>query len=250
MAHEDLSELLGAKQELRQQVWDRLQDAGVGRFPGVRHRISNFVGAESAAEQLRATSVWRAATTVKANPDSPQWPVRQRALEDGKLVFMAVPRLADPEPFFVLDPNNLVDTPRRSSSIAGAFRSADTVVVDQMQPVDLVVTGCVAVDTDGVRLGKGGGFSDLEYAIASQAGVIGPNTLVATTVHDLQVFSPGQIPSTQHDMRVDLIATPDGVVQTLHRQPRCGQIVWEELDDRKITSIPLLQRLRDRQVPR
>ncbi len=43
------------------------------------------------------------AATLKANPDSPQWPVRQRALEDGKLLFMAVPRLAEPEPFFLLD---------------------------------------------------------------------------------------------------------------------------------------------------
>jgi 5-formyltetrahydrofolate cyclo-ligase len=31
---------------------------------------------------------------VKANPDSAQWPVRQRALEDGKTVYMAVPRPA------------------------------------------------------------------------------------------------------------------------------------------------------------
>jgi 5-formyltetrahydrofolate cyclo-ligase len=35
---------------------------------------------------------------VKANPDSAQWPVRQRALEDGKTVYMAVPRLAGREP--------------------------------------------------------------------------------------------------------------------------------------------------------
>jgi 5-formyltetrahydrofolate cyclo-ligase len=38
--------------------------------------------------------------TVKANPDSPQLPVRQRALEDGKTVYMAVPRLAADAPFF------------------------------------------------------------------------------------------------------------------------------------------------------
>ena len=29
------------------------------------------------------------AATVQANPDSPQLPVRQRALEDGKTVYMA-----------------------------------------------------------------------------------------------------------------------------------------------------------------
>jgi 5-formyltetrahydrofolate cyclo-ligase len=37
---------------------------------------------------------WQAAETLRANPDSAQLPVRQRALEDGKTVYMAVPRLA------------------------------------------------------------------------------------------------------------------------------------------------------------
>jgi 5-formyltetrahydrofolate cyclo-ligase len=36
---------------------------------------------------------WPAARVVKANPDAPQLPVRRRALADGKVVYMAVPRL-------------------------------------------------------------------------------------------------------------------------------------------------------------
>jgi 5-formyltetrahydrofolate cyclo-ligase len=75
-------------------VWSALQGAGAARFPGARGRIPNFVGAEAAAERLRGTDGWQRAATLKANPDAPQWPVRQRALEDGKTVFMAVPRLA------------------------------------------------------------------------------------------------------------------------------------------------------------
>ncbi|HEX5810470.1 MAG TPA: hypothetical protein VFY38_00070 [Pseudonocardia sp.] len=39
------------------------------------------------------------ARTLKANPDSAQLPVRLRALQDGRTVYMAVPRLAEPEPF-------------------------------------------------------------------------------------------------------------------------------------------------------
>ena len=61
---------------------------------------------------------------MKANPDSPQWPVRQRALEDGKRIFMAVPRLADPDPFFLLDPERLAASPRDASSIEGASVTA------------------------------------------------------------------------------------------------------------------------------
>src|SRR2546423_11788521 len=92
------AELLAAKAQLRTEIWAALRAARATRFPGPEGRIPNFVGAEAAAERLRGTDVWRAAATLKANPDSPQWPVRQRALEDGKLVFMAVPRLAEEEP--------------------------------------------------------------------------------------------------------------------------------------------------------
>ena len=134
--------------------------------------------------------------------------MRQRALEDGRIVYMAVPRLADPEPFFLLDPAHLADPPRKAASIAGATRSARRVAIAELAPVDLVVTGCVAVGADGARLGKGGGFADLEFALAAAAGLIGPGTLVVTTVHELQVRPAGVIPTTGHDAPVDLVSPP------------------------------------------
>lgn len=238
--------VLDAKSALREEIWTRLEDAGATRFPGARNRISNFVGAEAAAERLRSTGAWRDARTLKANPDSPQWPVRQRALEDGKVLFMAVPRLAEADPFFLLDPDHLADSPRRASSIKGATSSARTVPVDELGPVDLVVTGCVGVGEDGVRLGKGGGFSDLEFAIASEAGLIGDRTLVATTVHELQVEPAGRIPVAEHDVRVDLIVTPERLREVSHDQPRGpGRVRWDVLTEEKIAAIPVLQRLRE-----
>ncbi len=238
--------LLATKAALRDEVWSRLEEEGVRRFPGPRHRISNFVGAEAAAERLRDTEAWRRARTVKANPDSPQWPVRQRALEDGKVVYMAVPRLAEPEPFFLLDPDHLADPPRRASSIAGASASARTVPLEDLDPVDLVVTGCVAAGRDGARLGKGGGFSDLEFALASEAGLIDDRTVIATTVHSAQLLPAGRIPTAEHDVHVDLIVTPDEVlvIETPQRRGR-GRIRWDELTEEKIAAIPLLASLRD-----
>lgn len=240
------AELLDRKAALRDEVWDALRESGVARFPGAHGRIPNFTGAEAAAERLRATDAWRRARTVKANPDSPQSPVRQRALEDGKVVYMAVPRLADERPFYLLDPDHLADTPRRAASIKGAARSGRTVEVEDLEPVDLVLTGCVAVDERGARLGKGGGFSDLEFAVASAAGLISADTVVATTVHELQVRPEGDIPSTTHDLRLDLIVTPERTIHCDggHHSPG---IVWDELTDDKLAAIPLLQRLRDAQ---
>lgn len=240
------AETLAAKRAVREATWDRMIAAGVGRFPAPTGRIPNFVGAEAAAESLRTLDLWRSAGTVKANPDSPQWPVRQRGLEDGKIVYMAVPRLAEEDPFFLLDPAELADTPRRASSIKGAARNARRVSVEALGPVDLVVTGCVAVDETGARLGKGGGFSDLEYALAWEAGLIGADTVVVTTVHETQVQRPGDIPVTDHDFLLDVIVTPDRVIDC--RGGRTGGrpepgVRWDELTDDKIAAIPLLARL-------
>ena len=236
--------LLADKAGLREEVWSALTEARVTRFPGAYGRIPNFVGAETAARRLASTDLWAASHTLKANPDAPQWPVRQQALEDHKLVYMAVPRLVGERPFFLLDPDQLSDSPRTASSIKGASRSARTVDLSDLTPVDLVVAGCVAVGDDGARLGKGGGFSDLELAIAEAAGLIGPHTRLVTTVHELQVLPAGQIPTTDHDRWVDLIVTPDRLITPEPRPSTRTGIRWEELTDEKVAAIPILGRLR------
>jgi 5-formyltetrahydrofolate cyclo-ligase len=239
------ADLLEAKAALRDEVWRAMSVNGVARFPAPTNRIPNFVGAEAAAAQLGETMEWRRAATIKSNPDSPQLPVRVRALRDGKLLYMAVPRLAEADPFFVLDPAHLADPPRQAASIKGAGRSARTVGLDEMEPVDLVVTGCVAVGEDGARLGKGGGFSDLEFALAAAAGLVGARTIVATTVHDVQVKHAGEIPTTAHDIGVDLVATPGGAFRTARGRRRVPRVDWTELSAEKIAAIPLLTRLQE-----
>jgi len=213
------AELLASKAALRQEVWAAMRAAKVARFPGAAGRIPNFTGAEAAAEQLRGLPPWQAARTVKSNPDSAQWPVRQRALEDGKTVYMAVPRLAAPEPFFALDPAHLSEPPRKAASISGATRSARRVTLAELTPVDLVVMGCVAAGEDGARLGKGGGFA----------------------VHELQVCAAGAIPLTSHDVPLDFIVTPDRVIDCRRDGPRpAAALDWDDLTEEKIAAIPLL----------
>jgi 5-formyltetrahydrofolate cyclo-ligase len=242
------AEVLAAKAALRQEVWSEMSAARVARFPGAAGRIPNFTGAEAAAERLRATGVWQAAGTVKANPDSAQLPVRQRALGDGKIVYMAVPRLAGPEPFVALDPGELDVPPRTAASIKGAARWGRRVALTDLSPVDVVVMGSVAAGLDGARLGKGGGFADLEYALASAAGLIGPRTVAVSTVHELQVRPAGRIPVTGHDVPLDYIVTPERVIdcRTAHRLRPPAGIVWDDLTEDKIAAIPLLSALRPR----
>jgi 5-formyltetrahydrofolate cyclo-ligase len=136
-------------------------------------------------------------------------------------------------------------TPRKAATIKGAGRSARTVGLDDMEPVDLVIAGCVAVGEDGRRLGKGGGFSDLELAVATAAGLISSRTVIATTVHDVQVVASGRVPVTDHDFVIDVIVTPTRVLRPRRsgRRKR-SRLDWSALSEEKIASIPLLTQLR------
>jgi 5-formyltetrahydrofolate cyclo-ligase len=101
--------------------------------------------------------------------------------------------------------------------------------------------GCVAAAEDGARLGKGGGFADLEFALATAAGLIGPDTVCVTTVHELQVSAAGTIPLTSHDVPLDFIVTPDRVIECRRPGPRpAAGIDWNDLTEEKIAAIPLL----------
>jgi 5-formyltetrahydrofolate cyclo-ligase len=231
------------KQAFRERVWKRMEARRVARFPGTRGRIPNFVGAEAATERLAELEEWRAARILKANPDSPQLPVRARALTDAKLLYMAVPRLSDPKPFRLLDPESLGTTPRRAASIKGGMKHGRAVGISEMQRIDLVVCGSVAVNRLGARIGKGGGFSDLELALLTEAGLVDERTVVATTVHAVQILDE-DLPETEHDFRVDVIVTPDGVL----RPPRSAGrrppgVIRSHLEEDKVAEVPVLSAL-------
>ncbi len=97
------------------------------------------------------------------NPDSPQRAIRQKALAEGKIVYMAVPRLRSDKPFIELDPKKIKCSPFAASSIKGATQYGRPVTLAKVKKIDLVVCGSVAVNRRGARVGKGGGYSDLEF---------------------------------------------------------------------------------------
>jgi 5-formyltetrahydrofolate cyclo-ligase len=220
---------MDAKQEVRERVWDLLQREGAARFPGARGRIPNFRGAERAADRLAELPEWGTAQVVKSNPDSPQLPVRRLARKEGKTLYMAVPRLAEAKPFVLVmgDP-----------TIKRALTEGRHLAVDELEPVDLIVCGTVAVNREGVRVGKGGGFSDLEFALLVERRLVGDETTIVTTVHDLQVLDE-PLPETDHDFRVDVIVTPTAAIRIPNRRRPPG-ILWDHLDDEKRAAIPVL----------
>ena len=229
------------KDEILTTVWSQLRDSKVARFPGAEGRIPNFIGAEACAKILTEASWWQKAKVLKVNPDSPQRAIRHKALAEGKILYMAVPRLRAEKPFIELNPKKLSCSPYTASSIKGADKYGRPVTLEEVRTIDLIVCGSVAVNRQGARVGKGGGYSDLEFALLTEEKKIGRDTPIVTTVHPVQIVGEG-IPMTEHDIPLTAIITPKEIIEVESRWKRPQGIYWKMLPAEKIADIPVLQK--------
>lgn len=175
---------------------------------------------------MRTLPEWKKAKVIFANPDYAQKKIRELALKEGKILIMASPRLKHGFP--QLNPQNVKGKEEVASSIKGAFKygkpvenpdgggvenpaphgieKLKTPPPARMLKPDLIITGCVAVDQKGWRLGKGGGYGDIEVRrIKDEFGEIP----VLTTIHPLQIVD--FVPHLNHDAKVDIIVTPEKI---------------------------------------
>ena len=236
-----------AKDQLRANIWSALEESGTG-IGKIWDSIPNFVGADIAAEKLSQLSIWQEAKVVKSNPDTPQIPVRYRALRDGKLLYMPVPELAKEFPFVLLDPTQLIAKGVSFEEAArkeGALKYGQPVQFSDMLPMDILVVGCVAVGRDGGRTGKGGGFADLELGIFREVDIIPTHAKLVTTVHDLQVVDDGRLTLQTHDSPLDWIVTPNEVVETYTSYPQPTGVYWDAVLPEQYAAIPFLRTLRE-----
>lgn len=233
------------KQAIRERVWGHLEDAGIARFPFPPHgRIPNFDRAREAAERLAGLPEWQDAATVKVNPDAPQLPARRNALHEGKTLYMAVPRLRDEDCFVELDPA-VIDDLDAAPTVSHMDDHGTRVGPDDLPTIECILSGSVAVATDGIRIGKGEGFSDLEYAVLRELGAVDDETPVVTTIHDDQVIDSEDAPDADaHDVLVDVIVTPTQTIRTGARGTPDG-VDWDALSDEQLAEMPVLQRLHD-----
>ncbi|CAG9794803.1 unnamed protein product [Diatraea saccharalis] len=237
------------KQSFRLKVWRHLESNGLAMFPRpVYNRIPNFKGAPEAAAKLAELEVFKNANTVKVNPDKPQEPVRVICLEQQKTLYVPVPRLQNG---FL----NRLELPegetgpaaiRKAVSRNGMETYGKPIGIEDSVTLDLVVMGSVAVSKEGYRIGKGRGYGDLEFGLMMHMKAIKPNTLVATTVHDCQVFEtlPAEL-FGPHDVPIDIIVTPTQVIETQRMSQRPVGILWHLLSNRRVQLMPILGQLRE-----
>lgn len=230
-----------AKQELREETWRRMEELRVARFPGAFGRIPNFMGAEKAALMLTQLEEWGRAHVIKVNPDSPQAPVRRLALQSNITVVMPTPRLR--EGFLLLDPGAMdVKNQGSASTIKGAFILGRRIKPADLPRVDLVVVGSVAVNEQGERIGKGGGYSEIEWAVAREFGKVDENTPIVTTVHDVQLVNE-VFETAPYDLPLDCAVTPTRIIRIRRLREKPRGLYWSLIPPEKIREIPVLQEM-------
>jgi len=218
-----------------------MERRGVARFPRpIWGRIPNFEGAEKAAERLRVLPIFVDACVVKVNPDAPQKPVREHVLRQGKTLLVPTPRLRDG--FLLINPSERLGMDvGYAATIGGASRYGRPVGLRDLPKVDLIVAGSVAVSRSGARVGKGGGYSEVEYGILRELQLVDNETPIVTTVHELQIVD--EVPAGKHDLTMDVIVTPTRIIDTNGKKPRPRGIYWDKVTNQMLKEIPLLKDL-------
>jgi 5-formyltetrahydrofolate cyclo-ligase len=220
-----------------------MEESGISRFPKpINNRIPNFEGSEKAAQKLKEQPEFQNAKVVKVNPDSPQIPVRKAVLTNGKLLIMPSPRLRSG--LILLDPKHIPKTSlTKASTISGAFKYGKPLPLQEIPKVDLIVAGSVAVSRDGVRIGKGGGYSEKEYAILRELDLATEKTPIFTTIHDAQIID--KAPREEHDFVVDTIITPTKVIRVDRKYPQPKGMIWEKISKHELENTPILNELKN-----
>lgn len=232
------------KRSIRLQIWKKIQEAKCGYNPRmIYNRIPNFIGNDKAAALLAETPEFKNAKSIKVNIDIAQDPVKVEAFNAGKDLY--VPPSRDSRCLYTkIECPADADAKLRQKilKIVNWKEHKKDIAVEDKVTMDMVVIGSVVVSRDGYRIGRGNGFVDLDVSTLIHLGVITPETLIVTTVHDLQVTD--QLPThlfEKHDTPVDMIVTPSEVIRVSNRLPRPKGLFWEMLSERRLKIVPVLQ---------
>lgn len=252
LSNEEIKQL---KHYQRTKIWQLMTDRKLVKDypPSCFDKIPNFKGCGAAAERLSNLREFRHAQCVKVNPSLAQMHLRFLTLKRGKTLLVPSPSLSEALMYRV-EPSSLKKfwQLKRASSKAGAKELGTEIGLDaidnnKQQQVDLYVVASTVCSVNGVRLGKGLGYAELEWGILYTLGLVNRDTVVATTVHDCQVLSRNELPTSlmcRHDLPVDVIVTPTRIINVREKldKPDAG-ICWDLITKQQFESIPILKKL-------
>jgi 5-formyltetrahydrofolate cyclo-ligase len=236
----DASEARAEQDDLRSKVWPELRQ--VARpHPILGFDFDNFIadfdGSDRCAEHLRELPAYQAASAVFVTPDECTGLIRQWVLEDGKVLVVTTFGIVDG--FRMVRPTELPDGgAEQAATMAWLHEVAPAVSLGELAGlgISFLVTGAGAITRGGVRLGKGHGYFDLEWAMLSEVGALDATPTVAGVVHDCQRLDV-DVTVAAHDVPVDVVVTPTGVEPfAVHRGP--GQVLWDQLTVERAAGMP------------
>lgn len=191
-----------SKEEVRQYVWRKIEP--FCDFPSPYGRIPNFRDSKKACEKIRELEEYRKTECVFSAPDSVLLRLREIVLEDGKTLLAALPKMKG---FVVLD--------RRIKPTIDGLRQGKVANFQELRgKVGVFAQGCVAVDLQGNRIGKGTGFGDKEFEILKKEGLLAEKAIFVVVAHDIQVFSDLSHLAEEHDAKANVILTPTRIIFT------------------------------------
>lgn len=241
------------KRSIRLDTWQKIKDQKLSplrRF-SVFNKIPNYIGADKAAELLAETEEFKKAKKVKVNIDLAQEPVKVEVVKAHKTLFVPPAQKSSNVYAEIKNCNpDEVDlaTQKKIIKLQGDEDTFEEIDINGIQKLDMVVVGSCAVSRQGHRIGKGNGYVDLDVGILTYLGVITKDTLIVTTVHDVQVYDT--LPEhlfQSYDLPLDLIVTPTEVIRVSKRLHRPEGIEWKLLSSRRLEIVPVLKCIKERE---
>ena len=194
------------KESIRKMIWEKMENNKISKTYSYG-RIPDFHGSNQASELLKNSLEWKNSNIIFVSPDTAQHNVRKKAFYDGKDLIMPTPKLLNG--YIQLNSSRTNGNEEEASTIEGAFKHGRKIT--SIPYIDMVVEGSVAVDTYGGRLGKGGGYGDIEISYLKNNNLIGKETPIATTVHEIQIIE--RVPTEPHDEKINMIVTPERILR-------------------------------------
>lgn len=235
------------KQQIRGEVWKRLREVALpdSRFHfEFSEFIPDFEGSKAALAKLLALSLYRDSTLIFITPDNCLEGLRTQALRDGKRIL--VPTYGIRRGFVKLSLDEMSRGKEEYASWLDGLermgRHVSLTEIQQLGPIDFLVSGASVINHQGVRFGKGHGFFDLEWAILFEIGVVDETTPIVAFVHDCQVVDTVLEPSA-FDTVCDFIITPSRIIEIKNPTKPSVGILWEKLAPEMLDNIPPLREL-------
>lgn len=233
--------------KVRLLVWKRLSEVASpdSRFDlDLSRFVPDFQGRIKCDDRLLAFPALRAASTIFVAPDNSLEDYRAHALRARKR--LVVPTYGMNRGFVLLDgaqiPSEQVEL---AATLDGMERHGEILSLSALRGlkvVDAVVTGAVAVTTQGLHFGSGDGYLDLEWALMRHLGLVTSETPVIVSVHDCQVLDVRVRPGT-HDVVADVIMTPERAFRCAPNLPKPDGIFWYEIRGQEVRSKPYVRDL-------